>query len=86
MLMTETEYVKFIKELEELQNIFINDGRRIDVDSRILQYRLTARQREMLILLLYEKQYAVANPSFTEQIRRKRLARQQQKRHEQTEL
>ena len=84
--MTETEYVKFMKELEELQDILTNYGRRIDVDSRILQYHLTAKQRDILILLLHEKQWAVANPSLTEQLRRKRLARQRQKRYEQTEL
>ena len=84
--MTETEYVKFMKELEELQDILTNYGRRIDVDSRILQYHLTAKQRDILILLLHEKQWAVANPSLTEQWRRKRLERQRQKCYEQTEL
>ena len=81
--MVETEYMKFTKELEELQDIFTNYGERVDASSQVLQYHLTTEQRDILVLLLKEKQRAVAKPSLTEQFLRKGIGIPTKKDYEQ---
>ena len=66
--MTETEYIARIKELEELKNELIWSGKREDINSDIIRYELTTKQRNALILLILNAETDLAHPSWIDRV------------------
>ena len=66
--MTETEYIERIKELEQLKHELICSGKREDINSDIIRYELTTRQRNALILLIIKAETDLAYPSWVDRV------------------
>lgn len=70
--MTETEYIRAIKELEQLRDELVYYGHRLEVDSRISRFYLTDRQRDILIALIGRAEHDLVYPPLWERFRRRR--------------
>lgn len=66
--MTETEYIARIKELEQLKHELICSGEREDINSDIIKYELTIKQRNALILLIINAETDLAYPSWIDRV------------------
>lgn len=66
--MTETQTVEMIKELEELKTQLTSYGSRLDVNSDIVRFYLSTKQRNILLMLVISEMTDLAYPTLIERL------------------
>lgn len=73
--MTETELINRIKNLKELRTDLVYYGHRIKVDSRIIRYYLSEKQRNILLELIIGEEARLSHPTLLQAIKMWRNSR-----------